>query len=933
METGFKKILLFIKRINLSIFAWVFYFTVHAQCLPIHTIIDSSVNTRKSSLLNDIQKLKIFYNLKKTIESCKIPKDSVYAGILNEIAVIEFTENNDYNKAISYTLDALKINTSSDAGSSLHYAIDNYSFLGDYYRELMLYQKAISNYDSAIYLAEKITPGAELILYCKLYKANSLFRFGDFQKCIEESFNGSISALKMKKEVYYTEFLNQKAQSEYYQNNLPSALSDIELIIKTATSSNDRYQLASALKTKAKIFQKKGDFSKADLLFRQCISIRTLIGANNQIANDYADWGDFYMNSLGNYNEAKKCFYKTIEYTAKDKNNSKLALPYVSLGEICFNKHEYKDAEKYYLKALKELNAANTKNILENQPASFFNLIGNKNLVTDLLVNKAKLLLQFFKLSKDRKYLTAYLQTAMVTDSVITQTRHEQLGEQSKLYWRDNTRDFFTEVMEACYLSGDTKSAFYFLEKSRSVLLNDKLNELGASEKLPDSMLLKERILKIEIITEQQKLADLNSNTEEYNKQYSNVITARTKLDNFTKSLETKYPAYYQYKYADEVPKLDSLKKYLSLNHQSFVHYFTNDTVAYILSITAGNTRIFKLDKNNFHREEINGFINFCSNKDSLNYYYTSFKALSNSIYKTLFQPLNLPKGRVIICSDNFLLPFEALYTDPKNGHFLIQDYTFSYAYSATYLLKRFTDFPAKGNFIGFAPVSFQKYLDVPDLKNSATALANSADYYNNNLLLIKNDATKNNFIQKIAGYTIVNVFSHASADSSDKEPKLYMQDSTINLSELQLLNTKPATKLVVLSACQTNVGKNATGEGIYSLARGFTAAGIPSIAATLWNADEDMIYEISANFHKYLSQRMSKDSALQKAKIDFIKNNNSEKALPYYWANMVLIGNTEPLKLLPDQNTQWLWIAIVSGTVLAFATFILLKRKRHNTQ
>ena len=70
-----------------------------------------------------------------------------------------------------------------------------------------------------------------------------------------------------------------------------------------------------------------------------------------------------------------------------------------------------------------------------------------------------------------------------------------------------------------------------------------------------------------------------------------------------------------------------------------------------------------------------------------------------------------------------------------------------------------------------------------------------------------------------------------------------------------------------------------------------------------------------------------------QKAKIDFIKNNNSEKALPYYWANMVLIGNTEPLKLLPDQNTQWLWIAIVSGTVLAFATVILLKRKRHNTQ
>jgi len=173
----------------------------------------------------------------------------------------------------------------------------------------------------------------------------------------------------------------------------------------------------------------------------------------------------------------------------------------------------------------------------------------------------------------------------------------------------------------------------------------------------------------------------------------------------------------------------------------------------------------------------------------------------------------------------------------------------------------------------------------------------------------------------------VANVFSHASADSSENEPRLYMHDTTINLSELQRLN-RPATKLVVLSACQTNVGKNATGEGIYSLARGFTSAGIPSIAATLWKADEDMIYQISEKFNENLVQGMAKDSALQKAKIDFIKSNSKEKLLPYYWANMVLIGNTSPLQLTAN-TSMWWWIAAI---ITIFVTIIILKANKSST-
>ena len=152
-----------------------------------------------------------------------------------------------------------------------------------------------------------------------------------------------------------------------------------------------------------------------------------------------------------------------------------------------------------------------------------------------------------------------------------------------------------------------------------------------------------------------------------------------------------------------------------------------------------------------------------------------------------------------------------------------------------------------------------------------------------------------------------------------------YRQNSAIRLSELQLIQ-RPATELVVLSACQTNLGKNATGEGIYSLARGFTAAGIPSVAATLWNADENTIYAITESFNQNLSKGMNKDEALREAKISYIKINSNEKLLPYFRANMIIVGNTDPVKLV-STGYSFPYIEVLATIVLVL-TFIYFFRK-----
>jgi len=191
--------------------------------------------------------------------------------------------------------------------------------------------------------------------------------------------------------------------------------------------------------------------------------------------------------------------------------------------------------------------------------------------------------------------------------------------------------------------------------------------------------------------------------------------------------------------------------------------------------------------------------------------------------------------------------------------------------------------------------------------------------------------ASRHNFFNYAFSYSTVSIFSHARADSSTNEPFLFTHDSVIYLSELQRLN-KPATRFVLLSACETNAGKSAAGEGIYSLARGFAAAGIPSVAATLWKADEDAIYVISEKFNQYLSEGKPKDEALQKAKLYFIKNNTgNEKLLPYYWANLILIGNADKLDLTASANSSvsnWLWF-IAGGLVLIIFSIYFIRRKQ----
>lgn len=109
----------------------------------------------------------------------------------------------------------------------------------------------------------------------------------------------------------------------------------------------------------------------------------------------------------------------------------------------------------------------------------------------------------------------------------------------------------------------------------------------------------------------------------------------------------------------------------------------------------------------------------------------------------------------------------------------------------------------------------------------------------------------------------------------------------TLNdISQLQL-----QADLVSLSACETATGKIIRGEGLISLARGFMAAGVPSVLGTLWKVPDDATAVFMTEFYRALLQENRTPSqALQQAQIH--QKSQNQWRDPHFWAGFVLIGD-----------------------------------------
>src|SRR5450432_3135212 len=138
-------------------------------------------------------------------------------------------------------------------------------------------------------------------------------------------------------------------------------------------------------------------------------------------------------------------------------------------------------------------------------------------------------------------------------------------------------------------------------------------------------------------------------------------------------------------------------------------------------------------------------------------------------------------------------------------------------------------------------------------------------------------------------------------------------------LDEIYSLNMD-SCRMIVISACETGRGEFVHNEGVMSFARAFVSAGCPSTINTLWKADDHSTAEIFKLFYVYLEAGYSKSQALQKAKLDFIRNNPIYRD-PAYWSHIVLTGDPNSLY---RKKQSWFWAAFMIGGSIFFLALIL---------
>ncbi len=890
---------------------WILGITTvaYSQC-PEHRSVWDSIRTIEKNAQESLQESREkLIRLKNTFLTCKLTKDSVYARLLHRLSAVRFLENGRVatKEALDEALEAVTINASGKEGAAPDYLVNTYFNLGLFFASLSSNEKASAYYDSAIIV--NTGRSSSFALSAGYQRAKLFSASGEYQKCIEECHRSLMNAKALNDTEWMMKFLNEQSQAFLYLESFSEAVDCLTRAEAYADTLENDFEKASAMKNRARILAAQHQYEPAGLLFEKTITRRIRTNRFDQVADDYIDFGSIYFQQK-DFKKARHCFSEALRYAAKDNNSDQLAKAWHNLCavEIESTTVNYAIAEQYFNNCLQQLGVGG-KSMYGQLRQNELSSVGNKDLLIALLKTRTAFLLKRYKQTGDPQLISKCIEAALLTDTLLTTMRFEHTEERSKLYWRELTRDFFSQALEACYLAGDYEHAFFFMEKSRAVLLYDRINERTAADKLPEEEIRQEQHYKYRLMAVQGQLS-LGISEDENRVQ---LMLLKDSLDRHIRKLELNYPEYYRIKYESAMPSLDAFQRRL-LPDEVFIHYHIGESVAYALTVARDKVSMHTLQPD---PGDIADFMKMCAGRQYLNQHYPAFTALSRRLNNALFNPLGITQQRVIVCLDHYLLPFDAFCDD--DGSFLIYRHAFSYAYSAALLMQNNNQRKEPGAaFAGFAPSSFAPRLYLPDLKRSVPWLRSIASLYSTSASYTGEQASKRNFINQVAGYAVVNVFSHATADTGKGEPVLYMQDSLISLSELQVFD-RSATQLIMLSACQTNVGRKEAGEGIYSLARGFATIGIPAVASTLWVADEEAVYHISNGFHAGLAKGMPADEALRQAKLDYLSDGARSRQLPYYWAAMVLMGDNSALELT---NTLLVRDSILVGLLLLIAVW-----------
>ncbi|MBF4473288.1 CHAT domain-containing protein [Flavobacterium sp. HJJ] len=344
---------------------------------------------------------------------------------------------------------------------------------------------------------------------------------------------------------------------------------------------------------------------------------------------------------------------------------------------------------------------------------------------------------------------------------------------------------------------------------------------------------------------------------------------------------------------------LDNLYAKLEKNNAVMAEYFSGAENMYLFTIVDKKIYLSSFSNDAHTSVKIKQFIDFFNDPKNIVNNPKNYNHYANAAYQLLKLPKNSASKNLIIIPDGILnfLPFEALITQESSTanfaqmHYLLNDYNIGYENSA-------------GFYLSFNKRKKQREETVlgifPVFENTPYTLSYSKDEMQSIQKNFKGKYFKNaaasfeNFKRNAADYSIIHLSTHAASGDIETPASIKFYDQEILYSELYHLNINP--DLVVLSACETGIGKLFKSEGAMSVARGFQFAGAQNLLFSLWKVNDYTTSIFMDSFYQNIKNGQSYIEANANTKRDFLKNKNisNAKKSPYYWAAFVYYGNIE---------------------------------------
>lgn len=849
-------------------------------------------------------------------------KNGKYAKLAHDISFFFYKKKKNYSLAIKY--GKIEISTLEEKGLD-----NNKNYSNALYNIGKFYAKS-KDHENAILYYTKVTRTN----YFPLKKAQSYCELG--------------KSYRIKGDLYKSLF--------FYQKGLPLIKKHVTLrsfISHCINFSLTTQELNTKESNQLGLFYLK----KADSIIQQ----NPYLNVSKYIYPLNINLGYLYSSKKSyNYKKAKYHYLKNLNNAILEKNEKIISASYLNLGELYLKKgndssfiflkkssefnlvekhitsEAYRNLAHYYI-VKKDLNKAliniqtslntsfNVKNkdAISTLPKSDLINILNKRNVIKALKSKTEILIYLFKKTNNYDYLNKAINTINLADKLITIIIQYSTENSTHFLWRKEISSIYKLGVQVSHLLNNDLLMFSFMEKNKAFLLTVNINNNINNFKLPLKIITKDLLLKKNILQLESKILTP--------KRKDSLFNLKENYTFFKDSVQKKHP---QYTDSNKSRKLLSLNKVTEQLPENEV------IISYALSSPSSNeekTSLYGLLISNkksisFQIEKAQQFLKLLEEykiliskplirKNELK----RFKEVSFSLYELLFPSKEIRevienKNITIISDIDFEnIPFEALNTNKNGLNYLLENCNINYAYSYSFLKfnskrKRKT----VNDFIGFAPINFNTSKK-PQLKHSKKEVETIGGLLNGEIY-IYNESSKENFINKSSDTKIIHLATHASLNHN---PSITFYNKELKLHELYTY--KNNADLVVLSACETNLGDIKPGEGVLSLARGFFYSGAKSVVSSLWNVNDKSTTYIMTSFYKNLKDGKSKSVALINAKREYLNNHSLSEKSPYYWASFVLIGDGGKVRLT---NHNYLYILLL-GVIFMSTLFFYFKNKK----